>query len=353
MRRSVSRGLRLAQILAVCAVLSVAVGAFARTVTDMAGHKVAVPDAPARVYALSPPDALLVYAIDPCLLAGWNYPPYPPTAGYLPPCAAKLPVLGGFFGKDVTPDKNAILAAKPDLVVTGSMAKPQAAFNVFFKEHNIPVLTIDSQSPEDYAPAWRVLGAALGRTERAATLAAYAEATLADIRKGLATIPEAKRVRVYYAEGGDGLYTDGADSFHTLALKLAGGVNVYAKPQTNRYGMDRVTMEDVVGFAPQVILAQDAKCRDMILSSPAWSEIPAVKSGRVLLLPDTPFGWFDRPPSFMRLLALKWMAHALYPDVFPYDMVKETQAFFKLFWNKDLDEGQARALLTPTGAAKP
>jgi hypothetical protein len=34
-------------------------------------------------------------------------------------------------------------------------------------------------------------------------------------------------------------------------------------------------------------------------------------------------------------------------------MARETQAFFKLFWNKDLDEGQARALLTPTGAAKP
>ncbi len=351
MRRPVSRSLRLAQVLAVCAVLSVAAGAFARTVTDMAGHKVVAPDAPKRVYALSPPDALLVYAIDPCLLAGWNYPPYPPTAGYLPPCAAKLPVLGGFFGKDVTPDKDAILAAKPDLVVTGSMAKPQAAFNVFFKKHCIPVVAIDSESPEDYAPAWRVLGAALGRTERAAALAAYAEATLAEIRKGLATIPETKRLRVYYAEGGDGLYTDGADSFHTLALKFAGGVNVYAKPQTNRYGMDCVAMEDVVGFAPQVILTQDAKCRDMILSSPAWSEIPAVKSGRVLLLPDTPFGWFDRPPSFMRLLCIKWLASALYPEVFPYDMVKETKAFFKLFLQVDLTDAKADALLSGKSVA--
>ncbi|KAF5032987.1 hypothetical protein DSECCO2_611460 [anaerobic digester metagenome] len=115
--------------------------------------------------------------------------------------------------------------------------------------------------------------------------------------------------------------------------------------------MDRVTMEDVAGFAPQVILAQDAKCRDMILASPAWSEIPAVKSGRVLLLPDTPFGWFDRPPSFMRLLCIKWLASALYPETFPYDMVKETKAFYKLFLQVDLPDATAEALLSGKSVA--
>ncbi|EFL51186.1 hypothetical protein DesfrDRAFT_2131 [Solidesulfovibrio fructosivorans JJ]] len=45
------------------------------------------------------------------------------------------------------------------------------------------------------------------------------------------------------------------------------------------------------------------------------------------------------------------VAQALYPDVFTYDMVKETRGFFKLFWNKDLTE--ARALMEPAGAARP
>ncbi|WP_300155177.1 ABC transporter substrate-binding protein [Solidesulfovibrio sp.] len=350
MRQSV---VRLALFLALLAALGVPGRAESRTLTDMAGRKVALPGAPTRVYALSPPDALLVYAIDPCLLAGWNYPPYPPTAGYLPPCAQDLPVLGGFFGRNETPNKEAILSAKPQLAVSGSMAKPHEAINAFFKEHRIPVLTIQSETPGQYPAALRLLGAALHRRERAEKLAAWADDALEQVRRGLAAIPQDKRPTVYYAEGGDGLYTDGADSFHTLVLTLAGGVNVHARPQTERYGMDRVSIETVVGYAPQVILAQDAKCRDMILSSPAWSEIPAVKAGRVLLLPDAPFGWFDRPPSFMRLLCLKWLASALYPEVFPYDMVKETKEFYKLFLQVELTDEAAAALLRGERPAAP
>lgn len=331
-------------ILAALPVLCAAT-ALARSVIDADGHRLDVPDAPKRVYALSPPDSLLVYAIDPCLLAGWNYPPLPPAVPYLPACARDLPVLGGFFGKNEAPDEKALEAAKPDLVISGSMAKPHAAFEAFFTARRIPVIHVASESPSDYPAAFRRLGAALGRPERAEKLAAAAEATLASIRRGLTAIPRDKRLTVYYAEGGDGLFTDGGGSFHTVVLDLAGGINVHTKPPTDRKGMDRVTMEEVVGYAPQVILAQDAACRDRILSSPAWSEIPAVKNGRVLLLPDTPFGWFDRPPSFLRLLCLKWLANALYPEAFPFDMVRETKAFFTLFLQVDLTDAKAADLL--------
>jgi iron complex transport system substrate-binding protein len=233
------------------------------------------------------------------------------------------------------------------------MAKGNTDFEAFFTSLNIPVVHIDSASPEAYPEALRVLGAVLGRQERGEALAASAEQTLAAIRNGLATIPENKRLTVYYAEGGDGLYTDGRGSFHTQVLALAGGINVHPAPQTRVYGMDKVTMETVRGYAPKVILAQDATCRDMILASPLWAGIPAVRDGRVLNIPDLPLNWFDRPPSFMRLLGVKWLANALYPEVFSYDMVRETQEFMKLFWNKDVTEAQARGLLGQTDAAKP
>jgi iron complex transport system substrate-binding protein len=325
----------------------------AATVTDALGATVTVPDAPKRVYALSPPDALLVFAIDPCRLVGWNMPQTPVAKQWYPPCARDLPVLGGFFGQGMTPNKEALLKAAPDLVISGTMARSNKAFDSFFTNLGIPVVHIESGTVSDYPKALRQLGTLLGAKERGEKLAAYADETLEAIRKGVASIPEAKRVRVYYAEGEDGLATDGQGSFHTQVLEMAGGQNVHKTPQTQRYGMDRVSMETVIGYAPQVILAQTPKVRAAILASPAWKVIPAVRDGKVLDLPDTPVNWLDRPPSFMRLLALKWMAHALYPDVFPYDMARETQAFFKLFWDKDLDETQARALLTPTGAAKP
>jgi iron complex transport system substrate-binding protein len=233
------------------------------------------------------------------------------------------------------------------------MAKSNTDYDSFFKDMGIPVLHIDSGSPGDYPKALRFLGDLLGRKARGEALAAYAEQTLAAIAQGVASIPPDKRLTVYYAEGGDGLYTDGKGSLHTQVLELAGGVNVHPAPQTRLYGMDKVTMETVLGYAPQIILAQDAKCRDMILASPLWRTIPAVRDGRVLNIPDLPLNWFDRPPSFMRLLGVKWLAHTLYPDVFPYDMVRETRDFFKLFWDKDLTEAEARAFLGQKDAGRP
>jgi iron complex transport system substrate-binding protein len=112
-------------------------------------------------------------------------------------------------------------------------------------------------------------------------------------------------------------------------------------------------METVIGYAPKVILAQDAKCRDMILASPLWKAVPAARDGRVINIPDLPLNWFDRPPSFMRLLGMKWLAHALYPEVFPYDMNRETRDFFKLFWNKDITEAEARMFVGQKDAGTP
>jgi iron complex transport system substrate-binding protein len=58
-----------------------------------------------------------------------------------------------------------------------------------------------------------------------------------------------------------------------------------------------------------------------------------------------PFNWFDRPPSFMRLLGIHWMMHNLYPQTYPIDMVAETRHFYRLFLNVDLNEAAARKIL--------
>ncbi|WP_245587752.1 ABC transporter substrate-binding protein [Desulfovibrio inopinatus] len=324
-----------------------------RVVTDQLGKTVEIPETPQRIYALSPPDTLLVYAVAPCLLNGWNYQPNKAVLPLLVPCTRGLPVLGGFFGQAKTPNKEAVVKANPDLVVSGTMAQPYAAAESFFQSLNAPVIHVNSRNIEDYPGALRFLGDVLGQKKRGETLAAYAEKVLDDVRVGLTSIPEDKRLTVYYAEGRDGLYTDGRESFHAYLLNLAGGVNVHTTPQTKRYGRDRVTMERVLGYAPQAIVVQDAGCRDMILSSPLWRDIPAVQTGRVYLLPDKPFGWFDRPPSFMRILCLKWLAQSLYPDVFHYDMIKETQEFFKLFLQKELSPAEAQSILTRGGGNLP
>ncbi len=59
-----------------------------------------------------------------------------------------------------------------------------------------------------------------------------------------ASVPENKRLTVYYAEGGDGLSTECDDSFHSRLIPEAGGVNVRKCRSKVLVGMDKVSIED-------------------------------------------------------------------------------------------------------------
>ena len=110
-------------------------------------------------------------------------------------------------------------------------------------------------------------------------------------------------------------------------------------------GMEKISFEQVMLYNPDVILVMENVFYKGVFSDPRWQQIKAVKNKKVYLIPNQPFNWFDRPPSFMRLLGVKWLANALYPEVFHDDMVKETKAFYKLFLQKDIDDATAQALL--------
>lgn len=69
-----------------------------------------------------------------------------------------------------------------------------------------------------------------------------------------------------------------------------------------------------------------------------WQHIDAVKNKRVYFLPKGPFSWFDRPPSFMRILGLKWLLSILHPQLYEIDIHKEAKTFYKLFLDLELTD---------------
>jgi iron complex transport system substrate-binding protein len=81
------------------------------------------------------------------------------------------------------------------------------------------------------------------------------------------------------------------------------------------------------------------------LKDPAWSGIRAVRDGRVHLIPRTPFNWFDRPPSFMRILGLKWLMSILYPREYTVDLIQETREFYSLFLSVPLSAEDAKRII--------
>ncbi len=319
----------------------------ARMVTDMAGRTINVSDTITKVYAASPPATCMLYVVAPSLLAGINYPFNETELAYLDPKIASLPVIGGWFGQGMSPNLETLLRIKPDVMIVWKRKDSAANEKIeqTVKPLNIPVYYIRADRLEDYAEAFISLGNLLGKEKKCGEFADYAKKSLAEINKIVSAIPENQKPAVYYAEGVDGLRTECHRSVHAELVPLSGGRNVYHCMSEDGFGMEKVSLEQVVLYNPDVILVQEQTFFDKVMTDPRWQNIKAVKEKKVFRIPKVPFNWFDRPPSFMRLLGIRWLTHLLHPDLYPADMVAETQKFCKLFFNTDPDENAARRIL--------
>lgn len=128
-------------------------------------------------------------------------------------------------------------------------------------------------------------------------------------------------------------------------LKIAGDVNIHRCHTSSHKGFEKISMEKVIQYDPDVILVQEKIFFDNIKNNTLWQNLKAVKNGKVYYIPKKPFNWFDRPPSFMRILGLQWLMGKLYPNKFSFDTQKETYDFYKLFLNVSLTKKQINEIL--------
>jgi iron complex transport system substrate-binding protein len=210
----------------------------------------------------------------------------------------------------------------------------------------LPYVYAVAESIEDYPDVFLFLGKLLGRQERTTRLAAYCRNTLSETRSALSRIPLKRRLKVYYAEDADGLSTECDDSIHAELFKIAGDGNVHRCNTTNHMGMEKVSLEQVMLYNPDAIVAQEKVFFDKVLKDPAWAAVNAVKERRVFLTPRLPFNWVDRPPSFMRILGVKWLMNSLYPIDYRIDIVKEAVEFYKLFLGVDVQDQEMTNIIS-------
>ncbi|ALG68838.1 ABC transporter substrate-binding protein [Beggiatoa leptomitoformis] len=318
----------------------------AREVTDADGRKVTVPDTVKRVYGASPPVTYLLYAFDPAVVIGLNFPFNADEKSGLDPKFTALPVVGGWFGQGMTPNFEEVLRQRPDvmLVWRNHFLHPNEG-KEFIEGLPIPYVAMNFDKLANEIDNIRVVGDVLNQPERAQALLAYARQTLETAEKFRMQQADKSAIRVYYAESPDGLQTECQQSFHAELIELAGAQNVHQCVQKNLYGREQVSMEQVLQYNPAVIIAFEPAFYKNIWQNPSWQLIDAVKQKKVYLIPRRPFNWFDRPPSFMRFMGLQWLMAKLHPEDYKIDLIKETRDFYKLFLRITLDEAQARDVL--------
>jgi iron complex transport system substrate-binding protein len=300
---------------------------------------------------MSPVGTILIYTLSPELLAGWNAQPEAGELALIPEPYKSLPVLGGWYGKNNTGNLEAIIQAHPDLILSMGDIMGAVVADRLQQQTHIPVFILEgslNKLPDAYIQA----GELLGSPRRAQLLAAECRRTLDEISSKVATIPPDKRRRVYYAEGPTGLETEPANSMHSEALIFAGAVNVAAVPGQQGIGHTPVSLEQVLTWNPDVIVAgydyvsTPGEFYRKIWTDVTWKHVAAVRSGQVVEAPQYPFNWIDRPPSVNRIIGIKWVAHLLYPDLFPYDMRAETRSFYATFYHWKLTDAELNQLLS-------
>lgn len=322
-----------------------------REIIDMLGRRVTIPDSLKKVYAPSPYGSYIMYSVDPTMLAGLIFPIKEEDKRYLVKDIQRLPVIGSPFGQGQAANIEVLMKAKPDLIIMWSASR--SALNEkaeeTLKRLNLPFVYAVAENLSDYPDVFLFLGKLLKREERTARLASYSRKILSEVKGVVSKIAPKKRPSVYYAEGFDGLSTECNDSIHVELVQLAGDKNVHRCHTSSHKGFEKISLEQVMLYNPDVIVAQEKAFYDKIIKEkdPAWQNIKAVKEKRVYLIPRAPFNWFDRPPSFMRILGLKWLMNILYPKEYQIDIIKEAREFYRLFLGVEVSNEEMRQIVYP------
>jgi iron complex transport system substrate-binding protein len=176
----------------------------------------------------------------------------------------------------------------------------------------------------------QLIGTILGREQQAEALLAAAFAGRHLVESRVADIPDSQRVRLYMAN--PDLTTYGHGKYTGVIMARSGGLNVARAIK----GFAKVSIEEVLGWNPQVIFVQDryAPLAARIRADPAWQTIDAVRTGRIYITPEYVKPWGYPLPEALALGEL-WMARKLYPARFKdIDMQAAADRFYRDFYRQ-------------------
>ncbi len=323
-----------------------------RTITDDAGRELTIPTAGniEKVFFTSALAQVFVMTLAPDLMGAVCSEYSDLDLQYLPEELQGLINLGNM--ESSTMDLEAVMAADIQIIFSISSVDLTEA-NISEAEDiqnqtGIPVVLIDG-SFERINQAYTMLGDILGREEKAAELADWCEQAYQDVTSAVSGVAEEDKVTLYYAEGPLGLQTEPAESQHALTFVVA-GANVVAQVEIfDDAGMSNVSLESVIKWDPEVIVAWDEELRggadELIRTSDDWSSIRAVRDGRVYTMPNVPFAWVDRPMACNRYLGIQWVANLLYPDLYDVDMVEVGKDFYSKFLGVEVSDAEMEGFL--------
>jgi iron complex transport system substrate-binding protein len=217
-------------------------------------------------------------------------------------------------------DESLVQDIAPDLILTQDLCQvcapsgnevTQLLKSLYSKPQ---ILWLTPKSLDQVFENVRQLGAATDRSSEAEALIAAGRARLEKITA--ATRHLSHRPRVFCMEWVDPIYCCG--HWVPEMVRIAGGID-----ELGREGADsvRITWDDVLRWAPEVLIVMPcglhmekaAQQAERLFAYPGWSDLPAVRDGRVYAVDAN--SYFARPgPRVVEGTEL--LAHLLHPSLF-------------------------------------
>jgi iron complex transport system substrate-binding protein len=318
-----------------------------RAFVDLADRTVGIPENPQRLATFvgpTPEKILLLGAAD--RIVGKNgYAVAGPWALEVYPKFGEVTL----FMNPMDPNVEELVSLNPDIVYYWSMAEQIDKMEAAGLRVVVAQLTSGNPSTVDEFVAFQkrevdVIAESIGpeTQERAKLWSDYFDEKVKLIGEKTAGIPENERKKVYFGCSDDGLECFSKNSYPQFIVELAGGI--FPAKDTSEEVNTTVTLEQIINWDPDFIIMGRTDSTDGVLKDDRWSEITAVKNGDVLLPPNGVMFW---DYSSECVLLMQFIAKTLYPDLFSdLDMVRETKAYYKTFYDYDLSDENARNILS-------
>lgn len=244
-----------------------------------------------------------------------------------PPSILEKPVVAE---SSYNPDLELLLELEPDLVIADLRLSSELRGKI--EDAGVPVILDNISDPKRVKISIKTLGLILNEEEKAGEIVDYIESYENVVRERVGSLTLNEKPLVYF-EWGPG-WSCGAGSVYHERIVDAGGINIAAGEPIRS---PILSPEYVVEKNPDIIFKSIGKtggelvafqnARDEILSRPGFSEVKAIKEGRVYII-DSQVG--TGLPSIVGLLYVaKWFHSSLFEDIGPATIHEQlVQEFF-------------------------
>lgn len=204
------------------------------------------------------------------------------TRSDYPPAARSIPRIGD--GMNVNIEK--IIALKPDLVIAWQPSGAAQTLAPTLDKLHVPLIYSQPKSLQDIPDQIAQFGQLFGTQS-------IADPTAARLRQRLNALEERyaarKPVTVFIEVGTAPLYTIGGDPLLNDALRLCGGINIYAQ---SSLAAPQISTESILVKQPDVIITADIEPAKLQQRHQEWAalHLPAATQGHIYAIdPDQLF----------------------------------------------------------------